>query len=59
MATVTCESCQQTYDNAYRWTFCPHDFFQMRTLVVGKDGTAKICRSVEELLSFIDQEEGK
>lgn len=24
---VTCPQCRRGYDDAYRWTFCPHDTF--------------------------------
>jgi len=25
---VTCEKCGLTYNDIYRWTYCPHDTFE-------------------------------
>lgn len=44
---VTC-ACGEMYDDVYRWTYCPHDRFEMRTSVTVR-GQQVIARSVEEL----------
>lgn len=44
---VICEKCKQTYDDVYHFTYCPHDFFMMRTIVY-KNGKEYICTSLEE-----------
>lgn len=31
MATVTCPNCGLSYDDTYRWTYCPHEEFHMLT----------------------------
>jgi hypothetical protein len=54
---VTCESCGLEYDDVYRWTYCPHATFEMRT-VVGRRGQTRVCRTVEELLAWLDEEAG-
>lgn len=46
---VRCNSCGLDYDDVYRLTFCPHDEFQMRTLVVRPGKADRIVTSVEEL----------
>ena len=46
---VTCDVCALVYDDVYRWTYCPHETFQMRTKIFRKDGTMVICTTVEQL----------
>lgn len=50
--TVTCGECGRTYDDVYRWTFCPHETFKMRT-IAGRGDQVKVCTTVEELLEFM------
>ena len=48
MAHVKCPDCGLEYDDVYHWTFCPHDLFEMRTIVL-KDGKEYVATSLEEL----------
>ena len=50
---VTCETCQQSYDDTYRWTYCPHEAFEMHCMAVQADGTEKCCHTVESLQEWI------
>lgn len=50
---VVCPDCNKRYDDVYRRTFCPHDRFEMLTVAMRADGTRQICRTVEELHSFL------
>lgn len=50
---TTCPDCGMAYDDTYRWTFCPHDAFEMHTLAVRADGQEKCCHSVEELDAWL------
>lgn len=54
--TVTCDDCGLVYDDTYRWTYCPHDKFEMRSLVSNGRGT-KICTTVEEVNTFLREGE--
>ena len=52
---VICEKCGEEYDDVYRWTFCPHEHFEMATTVVGPDGKIRgIARSVDELRQLME-----
>jgi len=53
MAIVKCDKCGLEYDDTYRWTFCPHDTFQMDTLAVKGGGSMKRVHSIEELNTFL------
>lgn len=46
---TTCKECDRTYDDVYHWTYCPHDYFQMRTVVVRPGKPDAIASTVEEL----------
>lgn len=47
---VTCDDCELDFDDVYRRTYCPHEWFEMRTTVVGGDGKVRgVARTVEEL----------
>ena len=50
---VSCSRCQQTYDDVYRLTSCPHDEFAMNVMVMRADGQTKICHSIEDMLRFL------
>jgi uncharacterized OB-fold protein len=56
MATVGCEECGAVYDDTYRRTYCPHDYFEMRTTVCRGDGEVRVCTTVEEVKSFLGEE---
>jgi hypothetical protein len=43
-----CSVCSLEYDDEYRWTFCPHDEFEMNTTVVA-GGRTVVVHSIEEL----------
>jgi hypothetical protein len=57
MARVVCPECGLGYDDVYRWTLCPHEAFEMRTVAtrVGARGQTetRVCTSVEELADFM------
>lgn len=53
---VKCEKCDALYDDTYRWTFCPHDRFDMATRVLRADGRERICRSINELNELLKGE---
>lgn len=57
MAEVTCSECGLKYDDVYRWTYCPHDTFEMRTMAT-RNGVTKLCTSVEELDEFMGSTDG-
>ncbi len=47
---VTCDDCELDFDDVYRRRYCPHEWFEMRTTVVGSDGKVQgVARTVEEL----------
>lgn len=46
---VTCSECGKRYDDVYRWTYCPHEYFEMNTVVVGSDGKERVAHTVEDL----------
>lgn len=52
---VTCDDCELDFDDVYRRTYCPHEWFEMRTTVVGVDvasGDGKVlgvATTLEEL----------
>lgn len=46
---VRCARCGQEFDDTYRWTFCPHDDFDMRTLVVRPGFPDVVVTTLEEL----------
>ena len=54
--TVTCEACGRTYDDTYRWTICPHERFQMRTVVADAKGNVGVATTVEELSRLVGEE---
>jgi hypothetical protein len=47
--TVTCEKCGVRYDDTYRFTFCPHERFEMNTTVGNSSGIVGVAHSLEEL----------
>ena len=47
--TVTCRKCGKTYDDVYRWTYCPHNSFQMRTEVFSGGEYRGVATTLEEL----------
>lgn len=49
MAPRRCDDCGDEYDDLYRWTYCPHERFDMRTTVIGPDGAVGVATSIEEL----------
>jgi hypothetical protein len=55
---VTCDECGVEYDDTYRLTLCPHDGFDMVTMVVRGDGTTTVCRSLEDLDAFLAIDRG-
>jgi hypothetical protein len=55
MAWVTCPDCRLRYDDTYRFTFCPHEEFEMRSLAgryVEGRYMELLCRSVEQLRAW-------
>mgnify|MGYP001575200301 FL=1 len=50
---VQCGSCRIAYDDVYRFTFCPHERFEMQCMVVRGDGQKKVCISVNEVQAFL------
>lgn len=50
---ILCEECGVTYDDVYRLTICPHDGFDMMTLVMRSDGKSAICVTVEALRHWL------
>ena len=50
-----CEVCRVFYDDTYRWTYCPHDSFEMNTFVRRSDGEERVVHTVEELQEFLDE----
>lgn len=57
MAVVQCEICLLVYDDTYRLTWCPHDGFDMATMVVRGDGCVRVCTSLAEFWDFIEARE--
>ena len=47
--TATCASCWKQYDDTYRLTICPHERFEMRTVVIGPEGIRGVATTVEAL----------
>lgn len=37
------------YDDTYRWTFCPHDGFDMKTLVIKPGEPPRLVTRLEDL----------
>jgi hypothetical protein len=56
---VTCEICGRSYDDAFHWTYCPHESFRMRTTVRRADGQSKVCTSIAELHDFLGSMQGE
>lgn len=52
--TVKCEKCNKLYDDVYRLTYCPHEKFQMRTIVAGPEGVRGIATTVEECRKLME-----
>lgn len=51
---VTCDDCDEEYDDLYRLTYCPHERFEMSnhvygTLPDGSYGLKGIATTIEEL----------
>ena len=44
----------EAFDDTFRWTFCPHDAFEMRAAVTRGDGKELVCTSVAELMDFLE-----
>ena len=49
MAYRTCDECGLHYDDTYRWTYCPHEEFEMHTTVHRQGKPDVIAHTVEEL----------
>ena len=45
---VKCDKCGDVYDDLYRRTYCPHNQFQMHTIVAGPEGVRGIATTVEK-----------
>ena len=45
---VICADCHLEYDDLYQVTYCPHQFFDMHTLIT-INGVEYCCHSIEEL----------
>lgn len=52
--TVTCYKCGVTYDDTYRWTYCPHDYFEMNTTVGVGGRIIGVAHSVQELNRMLE-----
>ena len=52
---ITCGDCGKQYDDVYRLTVCPHESFEMRTIVAGPEGVKGVARSVEELHRLMER----
>ncbi len=48
---VTCSDCKVEYDDIYHYTNCPHEYFEMHT-IVSTDHGSKCCHTIEEVDSF-------
>ena len=46
---VVCSACWKQYDDTYRLTFCPHDHFQMQTVVYRGGKRVGVAHTIEEL----------
>ncbi len=51
---ITCDPCELDFDDTYRRTYCPHEWFEMRTSVYGTlpngtYGLKGVAKTVEEL----------
>jgi len=46
---VKCATCGKSYDDTYRLTYCPHEFFEMNTMVVKDGQIVGVAHSIEEL----------
>jgi len=55
---VMCSDCGRKYDDVYRLTYCPHETFQMQTIVVGPEGVRGIATSVKELKRLLGESAG-
>ena len=55
---VTCADCHLQYDDLYRVTYCPHQFFDMHTLTT-INGVEYCCHSIEELDLAMDKRSPK
>jgi hypothetical protein len=53
---TTCERCGLSYDDLYRWTYCPHETFEMHTRAVNAAGVERCCHTVEELKAHMKEE---
>lgn len=53
---VICDHCGLRYDDVYRLTICPHERFEMRTVVVMGDGEVRVAHTVEELRTLVRKE---
>jgi hypothetical protein len=51
---VTCRTCQLEYDDLYKLTYCPHETFEMHTLIT-VHGIERCCHSIEELDTAIEE----
>ena len=49
---VECGLCGLEYDDVYRLTYCPHEAFEMHT-VVSIGGKSKCCHTIEEADRFL------
>lgn len=52
---VQCNICKLEYEDTYHWTFCPHAWFQMQTLVSFADGSSQVVASVEEMRAAMER----
>jgi hypothetical protein len=52
---VECLKCGKRYDDVYHWTYCPHDYFEMNTVVSRGDGIVGVAHTVEELNRMLEE----
>jgi hypothetical protein len=52
---VTCSQCGKSYDDVYRLTYCPHEKFEMNTVVWSGDRIIGVAHSVEELNRMLEE----
>ncbi len=53
---VTCEKCGSRYDDTYHWTYCPHEYFPMSTVVSRNGEVIGVAHTVEELKRMLGEE---
>jgi hypothetical protein len=53
---VTCEKCGKRYDDTYRLTYCPHNPFEMNTVVGKRNRIIGVAHSIEELNRMLNEQ---